>query len=176
MRQQRGTNLGLERGPAARPLGRRMGPSVACFGLGGGDTLSPRCVTSTGCVMGTTNPRIQVMVTQQHYDVISKFSAMMGQSRSALCAEILGDIVPVLEKLGSALEVAKKAEQGVKDGWKASMLQKLDPIQMQAEMMRDESLQLLHGLFETLEGVAAAGGHPPAGGSGSREAAEPPSL
>ena len=126
--------------------------------------------------MATTKPRIQVMVTQQQYDVISKFAAMMGESRSALCADILGDIVPVLEKLGSALELAKKAEQGVKEGWKASMLQKLDPIQWQAEMMRDESMQLLHGLFETLEGVAAEGGLPLAGGTSGREAAEPPSL
>lgn len=127
--------------------------------------------------MATTKPRVQVMLDQSQYDVITKFSAMMGQSRSALCAEILGDVIPVLDRLGGALELAKKAEAGVKQGWKESMLSKLDPMAVKADGMRDEAMQLLQGLFETLEGgIAASGGTPPAGGSGGRKAAKPPSL
>lgn len=123
--------------------------------------------------MSTKNPRVPVMLTHHQHEVLKSFAALTGKSMSAVCGEIIGDLVPVLEKLAAALATAKKAEKDVLDGWRGSVLTKLSPMEVEADGLRDQAMQLMHGLFEALEGGAA-------GERGARSAtgspAEPPSL
>ena len=127
---------------------------------------------------------VSVRLDDQQYGTLTRFAEVVGQSRGGVVAEIVIDMLPVLERIAAAVDVARKAEQGALQGWKDSMLSKLSPMQLQAEGMRDDAMQLIHGLFETLEQAAEQksslrrGGPRVRGGPGAdrSDGVEPPSL
>lgn len=135
--------------------------------------------------MATKNPRVQVMLSPEQFEILTRFSGVMGQSRSAVCAEILSDIFPMLEKLANAVEIARTLETEAKEGWRASLLEKISPEEMRLEFARDNALQAMHSVFQTLESSLSGssqdrkGTAPRAGRTRSGSGAggsEPPSL
>lgn len=125
------------------------------------------------------------MLTPDQYQILTRFSGVMGQSRSAVCAEILSDIFPMLEKMAHAVEIARTLETEAKEGWKASVLEKISPDEMRLELARDEALQSMHSVFQTIESSLlgasqdrkAPASHAGRGRSGSASGgSEPPSL
>lgn len=104
---------------------------------------------------------VSVRLDEGQYEALSRFSAAMGQSRGSLLVEMLDQMVPVWDRLGKAIEAAKIAEKGAREGWRHGVLCQLDDLGMQAENLKDEALQLIVkslGHFESAVRAAGGGG------------------
>lgn len=135
--------------------------------------------------MATTNPRIQVSVHPDHYEILSRFAKTMGRSRSSVVAELIGEFMPVLDKLGRTVEMAKSLDEEARRAWLDSTKIKVGPQLRALEDTRDDALQTFHAMFlaieESMHGARDGVGVGPAVG---REASdtkagpdcEPPSL
>ena len=90
--------------------------------------------------MPTTKPRITVTLEPHTYDVLSRLSAVGGESMSALVAQFVDVSVPSLERMVVVLERAKSAPQEARAGLLAAVERAertLLPALMQAQDMGD---------------------------------------
>lgn len=116
-------------------------------------------------------------MSDEQYEALTHFAAVMGQSRASLLLEMLDQMAPVWEKLGRAIEAARIAEKGAKNGWREGVLCQLDDMEMQSEALKDDAMQLIVkslGHFE--EAVRTAGGTRSATAAGLADGVKPPSM
>jgi hypothetical protein len=71
--------------------------------------------------MSTTKPRITVTLEPRTYEVISRLSAVGGESMSQIVAQFVDLAVPSLERVVVILERAKSAPEKVRAGLAASI-------------------------------------------------------
>jgi hypothetical protein len=116
---------------------------------------------------------VAVRLDDQQYAALSKFAAVMGQSRGSLLVEMLDQMVPVWAQLSKAIEAARIAEKGARQGWREGVLCQLDEIGMQAESLRDEALHLIANSLGNFDAAVSAvgGSRMPAGGEPALPAA-----
>lgn len=120
---------------------------------------------------------VAVRLTDDQFEALSHFAAVMGQSRASLLVEMLEQMVPVWDKLGRAITAARIAERGAKDGWKEGVLCQLDDLEMQSEALKDDAMQLIvNSLGHFEEAVRTAGGTRSATAAGLADGVKPPSM
>jgi hypothetical protein len=92
--------------------------------------------------LGTKTPRIQVTLSEEAYDVVTRLATAQQSNRSRIIAEVVNDLAPIMAQLVDTMEAAARVRaenvQGVRD---ASMeaLGRLQPLLDEAE----ESMELL---------------------------------
>lgn len=64
--------------------------------------------------MPATNPRISVTVVPSVEALLSRLSALTGQSKSSFVAEVLESSIPVLERMVTVLDAAQQAKHTLK--------------------------------------------------------------
>ena len=58
--------------------------------------------------MPAVNPRITITITPELHAVLRRLSELSGQSQSGIVGELLGESVPVFERMVTVLEAAQK--------------------------------------------------------------------
>ena len=102
---------------------------------------------------------VAVRLDDRQYESLSHFAAVMGQSRASLLVEMLDQMVPVWDRLAKAIEAARIAERGAKSGWREGVLCQMDDMEMKAELLKDDALQLIvNSLGHFEDAVRTAGG------------------
>jgi hypothetical protein len=71
--------------------------------------------------MPTFNPRVNVTLKPEHFDVVSRLAKLQRRSRASVLAELLTEVIPMLERVVVIGEAAKRAEVQAKEGMKESM-------------------------------------------------------
>lgn len=65
--------------------------------------------------MATRNPRISVMLSDDHYRLLSEFARQQGISRSAAMSSIWAEAVPTVQRVVDLINEAGKAKEGIGD-------------------------------------------------------------
>lgn len=71
--------------------------------------------------MPTINPRVNVTLRPEVYDLVSRLAKLQQRSRAAVLSELLHEVLPVLERVVVVGEAAKRAEVQAKEGLRESM-------------------------------------------------------
>lgn len=71
--------------------------------------------------MPNKSPRIQVTVTPQQYELLSRVASLRGESRSKVVSELVETIEPMLERMVVVLEAASKAQSDYVEGLRQGM-------------------------------------------------------
>jgi len=70
--------------------------------------------------MPTRNPRINVTLKPEHYDLISRLSRVQERSRADVLRELFETVLPVLERVVVVSEAAERAQVQAKEGLRES--------------------------------------------------------
>lgn len=60
--------------------------------------------------MPTKKPRLHVTLEPEHYAAIKRLAELQNRSMSALVADFLGEVTPVLDRIAETLEIASRVE------------------------------------------------------------------
>jgi len=71
--------------------------------------------------MPTKNPRINITVKPERYELLKRLAGFQGTSMSALVAETMEMIYPVMERVCVVLEAAQRAQESSKEGLRESI-------------------------------------------------------
>jgi hypothetical protein len=71
--------------------------------------------------MPTKNPRINITVTPERYELLKRLAGLQGSSMSGLVSETMDMMYPVMERVCVVLEAAHKAQQTSKEGFRDSI-------------------------------------------------------
>lgn len=71
--------------------------------------------------MPAVNPRIAVYLPKHVAATVRRCAAIRGISRSALCAEILTEVQPVLERVANLLEMAARTDRTALKEWAVTL-------------------------------------------------------
>jgi hypothetical protein len=71
--------------------------------------------------MPTINPRVNVTLKPNQYELLTRLGRAQGRSRSAILLELLELVFPVLERVVVAVEGAQKAQDMARDGIRESV-------------------------------------------------------
>lgn len=71
--------------------------------------------------MPTSNPRINLTLTQEQYDLVSRLARINGKSRAAVLMEFFETVIPVLERVCVVAEAAERMQAQTKEGLLASL-------------------------------------------------------
>ena len=66
--------------------------------------------------MPTANPRINITVKPERYELLKRLAAHQGTSMSGLVSETMEMMYPVMERVCVVLEAAKQAQESSKEG------------------------------------------------------------
>lgn len=66
--------------------------------------------------MPTSKPRFTITCEERTHQVISRLAELQGRTRGAVVAELLDEVVPVLERTITLLEAATEAPDRVREG------------------------------------------------------------
>ena len=92
--------------------------------------------------MPTAKPRITITLTEQQYGLLSHMSSLGSGSMSAIVADMIETMVPVLERVVGALKAAAEASDEMRKGMKDSFEK------AEAEML--PHLEAVMGKFDEL--------------------------
>jgi uncharacterized protein (DUF1778 family) len=70
--------------------------------------------------MPTAKPRVQVTVTESQHHLLRRLAKLQGRSMSAVLAELLEEIAPVLERVAVVMQAAERAQASVREGLRTS--------------------------------------------------------
>ena len=70
--------------------------------------------------MPSRNPRVNVTLTMQQYDLVSRLAKSQGRSRSAVLLELLETVTPVLQRVVVITEAAQRVQAQAKEGFRES--------------------------------------------------------
>ncbi len=111
--------------------------------------------------MGTKTPRIQVTLSEESYEIVSRLAKLQQSNRSRIIAELVNDLSPVMGQLLETMEAAARVReenvQGVRDASREA-LERLQPLLDEAE----ESM----GLLDLMMKRAGAEPEPPTSNTG----------
>lgn len=71
--------------------------------------------------MPTKNPRINLTVTPERYELLKRLAGHQGTSMAGLVGETMEMMYPVMERVCVVLEAAKMAQQSSKEGFRDSI-------------------------------------------------------
>lgn len=100
--------------------------------------------------MPTANPRINVTLPPEQYELVSRLAKMQRRSRSAVLLELLETVLPVLERVAVVGEAAQRAHAQAREGLResveraeATILPKLAEALEQADWLLEEQVRLV---------------------------------
>lgn len=113
--------------------------------------------------MPTKNPRLQITLSPQQYELLTRLSRAQRRPRTAVLMELLETVTPVLERVVVAIEAAERTQVMAREGLRRSI--------DQAEQALLPHVQAAMGQFDmfvdrVVEGAASSAG----GGVGARDA------
>lgn len=71
--------------------------------------------------MPTTNPRIAVTLSPEHYRVLRRLADLQGRSMSRIVGELISEMAPSLDRVADVVELAAKAQASVRDEIRAAV-------------------------------------------------------
>jgi hypothetical protein len=85
------------------------------------------------------NPRINVVVTPESFDILKRCSKATGDSVSTTVGELVEAVAPVLERVAMLSEMAVKAKEDVREGLRI----KLGKSQKELEPVLEKAMEAL---------------------------------
>lgn len=108
--------------------------------------------------MATKNPRINVTVTPERYELLKRLAGYQGSSMAGLVAETMEMMYPVMERVCVVLEAARRAQETSKEGFRDSIAKaeaEMLPLMYQAvdqfDMFVDQAAESLGVKFDSEE-------------------------
>lgn len=106
--------------------------------------------------MPAVNPRITITITPELHAVLRRLSELSGQSQSGIVGELLGESVPVFERMVTVLEAAQKlkaeAERGTEE-LKAGLIDAHQKLERQMGLMLNDLDEGFRPILEAAEKV-----------------------
>lgn len=106
--------------------------------------------------MPAVNPRITITITPELHAVLRRLSELSGQSQSGIVGELLGESVPVFERMVTVLEAAQKlkaeAERGTEE-LKAGLIDAQQKLERQMGLMLHDLDEGFRPILEAAEKV-----------------------
>lgn len=108
--------------------------------------------------MPTKNPRINLTLTPERYELLKRLAGYQGSTMAGLVSETMEMMYPVMERVCVVLEAAKRAQETSKEGFRDSIAKaeaEMLPLMYQAvdqfDMFVDEAARSLGVEFDTQE-------------------------
>jgi hypothetical protein len=89
-------------------------------------------------IMATEKPRITITLPLEQYEVIKRLATLQGGSMSRIVADLLGEVTPVLSRVCDSLEIAKRAQEGVRLNLRKAAQEAEEDMKPLAEIARDQ--------------------------------------
>lgn len=89
-------------------------------------------------IMATEKPRITITLPREQYEVIKRLATLQGGSMSRIVADLLGEVTPVLSRVCDSLEIAKRAQEGVRLNLRKAAQEAEEDMKPLAEIARDQ--------------------------------------
>jgi len=129
--------------------------------VGGGVTLRlSRNTRSKYATMPTSNPRVNVTLTQEQYELLSRLGKLQKRSMASVLAELLAEVVPVLERVVVVGEAAQRAQVQAKEGLRESVERAEAAILPHITAAMDQFDLLLDDVTKSTERQGAAAANP----------------
>lgn len=111
--------------------------------------------------MPTRNPRINVTLRPEHYELISRLAALQKRSRADVLRELFETVCPVLERVAVVGEAAQRAKVQALEGFResteraeATILPHLQSVMGQLDLLVVDAVARLEGVANTHGRVA----------------------
>lgn len=88
--------------------------------------------------MATDKPRITITLEPDQHDVLRRLAGLQGGSMSRIVSELLAEVTPVLERVCESLELAKRAQAGVRANLRRVAEEAEEDLRPLAEMARNQ--------------------------------------
>lgn len=88
--------------------------------------------------MATDKPRITITLEPDQHEVLRRLAGLQGGSMSRIVSELLAEITPVLERVCESLELAKRAQAGVRANLRRVAEEAEEDLRPLAEMARNQ--------------------------------------
>ena len=88
--------------------------------------------------MATDKPRITITLEPDQHDVLRRLSGLQGGSMSRIVSDLLAEVTPVLERVCESLELAKRAQAGVRANLRRVAEEAEEDLKPLAEMARNQ--------------------------------------
>jgi hypothetical protein len=69
----------------------------------------------------TSNPRVNVTLNANQYELLSRLGKAQGRSRSAVLVDLLETVTPMLERVVVAIEAAQRVQVQAREGFRKSV-------------------------------------------------------
>lgn len=122
--------------------------------------------------MATDKPRITVTLKHEDYLVLSELSKVNGQSMSAIVAELVSTVTPVMARVIAASRVFERSQDEAKERVRAMFDEAEERVLPAVKQLEDEFMSMLDNL-NAMEPEADQDPRPVT--RGSRPPASPPS-
>lgn len=116
--------------------------------------------------MTTRTPRIQVTLSVEAYDVVTRLADLQKRPRSTIVAEVINDLAPVMEQLIATMEAAARIREENIRGVRDASMEALDRMQSVVDDATDQ-----FSLLDEL--VRRAGDQPPTSNTGVTDTPNP---
>lgn len=88
--------------------------------------------------MATDKPRITITLEPDQHEVLRRLAGLQGGSMSRIVSELLAEVTPVLERVCESLELAKRAQAGVRANLRRVAEEAEEDLRPLAEMARSQ--------------------------------------
>lgn len=88
--------------------------------------------------MATDKPRITITLSPEQHFVLKRLATLQGGSMSRIVTDLLGEVTPVLSRVCDTLEVAKRAQEGVRLNLRRAAQEAEEDIRPLAEIARNQ--------------------------------------
>lgn len=88
--------------------------------------------------MATDKPRITITLEPDQHAVLRRLAGLQGGSMSRIVSELLAEVTPVLERVCESLELAKRAQAGVRANLRRVAEEAEEDLKPLAEMARNQ--------------------------------------
>lgn len=116
--------------------------------------------------MATDKPRITITLEPDQHDVLRRLAGLQGGSMSRIVSELLAEVTPVLERVCESLELAKRAQAGVRANLRRVAEEAEEDLRPLAEIARNQFDLFAAELQRLVE--AGEGSHHEAPNAGDR--------
>lgn len=113
--------------------------------------------------MPTAKPRVNVVLDQSSFDLLTEFAASQGVSRSSVLADLWETASPVMARVLKMVREVQRAKESVRDGIRAAAIEaeaKVLPLQHEALLNLDLFEEAIKDML-----IASEGSQPGAGDS-----------
>lgn len=101
--------------------------------------------------MPSTKHVVSVRLTDGQHETLERFAHAIGMSKGGVVLEVLGDMLPYMDRMAEALTITEAANERTKDAAKEVIFRKMTDEEAKAEAVEQEAMTSLHRIMAKVD-------------------------